>query len=203
MTVNVKRSALAIAGPMFRPMVPASIVGMTCIPKIALGLGSANNPSSIIRNAPVRPPSGSPSSAGWNSISTVPGSWARTRDSSSATPSAMATCASCPQACFTPSTVDLYGTSFSSWNRQGVHVGAHGHHLAGTPALEDADHAGPADARPHLIEPQRAKPIRDERGRPRLAIAELGMRVDVAPGLDDLRRAGRREPIDLGALGCR
>ena len=155
MTVSVKRSALAIAGPMFRPMVPASIVGITCIPKIALGLGSANSPSSSIRNAPVRPPSGSPSSAGWNSISSVPGSCDRRCDSTSATPSAMATCASCPQACFTPSTVDLYGTSISSGMGSASMSARTATTLPGRAAFENADHAGPANAGPDFIEPQR------------------------------------------------
>ncbi len=195
MTVSVKRSALAIAGPMFRPIVPASIVGITCIPKIALGLGLANSPSSSIRSAPVRPPSGSPSSAGWNSISTVPGTCARIRDSSSATPSAMATWASCPQACFTLIHGGLVRHVDQLGNGQRVHVGAHGNHLARAPALEDADHAGLADACPDLVEPERAQPIGDERRRS----ASPGSRARDARGC----RAASRRPSGADPRRCR
>ena len=51
-------------------------------PKIASGFGSSNAPSSSIRRAPPRSPGGGPSSAGWNTNSTVPGSCSRTPASS-------------------------------------------------------------------------------------------------------------------------
>jgi hypothetical protein len=73
-------------------------------------------------DAPPRSPSGAPSSAGWKMNSTVPGRSFFMPTSISATPIRLATCASCPQACMTPTflprysavTVDLNGTSTCS-----------------------------------------------------------------------------------------
>ena len=88
-------------------------------------------------------------------------------------------------------------------NGQRVHVRADGDHFSWAPAFENADHAGPADAGPDFIEPQRPEPIGDQRGGAGLSIPELGMLVDVAPRLDDLRMQVRRQPVDVGTLSRR
>jgi hypothetical protein len=80
---------------------------MTCRPKTALGAGLASAPSLIISGAPPSSPAGGPSSAGWNRKTTVPGIWAFMEASTSAAPIRIATWASWPQACITPTVAPL------------------------------------------------------------------------------------------------
>ncbi len=105
--VMVNRLLLAMAAPTLTPRVPTCSVGSTCRPKTAAGTGPAKTPASSIRCAPDLPPSGSPSSAGWKRKTTVPGISARMPLKISATPSAIDTWPSWPQACLTLGTVDL------------------------------------------------------------------------------------------------
>src|SRR5690606_8795998 len=51
---------------------------------------------------------GAPSSAGWNTNSTLPANWSRTPARASATPIRIAVCASWPQACITPTVSPRY-----------------------------------------------------------------------------------------------
>ena len=102
-------------------MVPTSY-GNTCRPNTASTFGFSSTPSLIISAAPPSSPGGGPSSAGWKMNLTVPGSCSRIPARSSATLIRIATWASCPQACMTPTscplycdlTVDLNGRSTSS-----------------------------------------------------------------------------------------
>ena len=73
--------------------------------------------------------------------------------------------------------VDLLG------HRQRVHVGAQRHHRAGQRALQQADHAGVGDAGAHLVEAEPLQVLGDDAGGAELAVAELGVGMDVAsPG---------------------
>ena len=125
----------------------------------------------------------------------MPGISARIPASTSATPIRMEVCASWPQACITPHSWPFHGvtallakgTSTSSFTGQRVHVGAQRHHGAGLAALEDAHDAGHGDLLAHLVQAQRAQVLRDEPRGAHLAVAELGMLVQVAPPGDDLR----------------
>ena len=150
-----------------------------------------------MRSAPVRPPSGSPSSAGWKKNITVPGNLRphlaeelgdAKRDRNVGVVAA--------------GMLDVGDRGFV-WDvdqlgdRQCVHVGADRHQLPRASAFEDADHAGDADAGAHLVELQRAEAIGDERRRPRLAEPQLGMTVDVAPALDQRRPHRRGRRVDL------
>jgi len=80
-------------------------------------------------------------------------------------------------------------------DRQGVHVRPQRHDRAGAPALQRADHPGVGDLLHDLVEAERAQVIRDDLGGPRLAVAELGVLVEIAAPGDDLGF----QPV--GALG--
>ena len=88
----------------------------------ACGTGFSSAPSATIIFAPPSSPSGGSSSAGWKMNLTEPRSWLRSPASTSATPIRMATWASWPQACMTPTgspfhcafTFEANGTSTSS-----------------------------------------------------------------------------------------
>src|SRR3546814_932739 len=101
-TSMVNLSDAAISGPPRTAIRPACTDENTCRPNIASGLKSANRPSSSISDAPPSSPSGAPSSEGWNTSITSPGSSPCIATSASATPSRIAVCASWPQACITP-----------------------------------------------------------------------------------------------------
>ena len=74
-------------------------------------------------------------------------------------------------------------------HRQRVHVRAQRHYASRLAALEDADYAGVRDGRLHL-DAERFEAIGDQLRGAELAVAELGMLVDVAAALDDLRLDG-------------
>ena len=102
-TVSVHSSALAMNGPARTPIRPTLSRDHTCSPSTASGLNASNTPSSSIFFAPnTWPATGGPSSAGWNTNITSPGSVSRRAASASATPIRIATCRSWPQACITP-----------------------------------------------------------------------------------------------------
>jgi hypothetical protein len=101
-TTMRSRSELAIAGPATTATSPAASSLSVWSAKITSGFGFANTPSFSISRAPPSSPGGGPSSAGWNTKSTVPESCDRRAASSSATPSRIAVCASWPHACITP-----------------------------------------------------------------------------------------------------
>ena len=83
---------------------------------------------------------------------------------------------------------------------QGVEVGAHGHHRARPPALQDADDARLGHGMPDL-EAEGAQALRHELARADLAVAQLGMAMDVAPGLDEGGSQGLRGGADLRVGG--
>ena len=91
--------------------------------------------------------------------------------------------------------VDLLG------DRQRVHVGAQRHDLSGLAALEDADDAGLRDAGLHL-EPERPKVLGDDLRRSDLAVAELGVLVDVAAPGDHFRHDGLYSRVDFSLQIC-
>ena len=183
---------------------PTCSCGSTCRPKIASGTGGVlNSPSSSMRSAPVRPPSGSPSSAGWNSITTVPGiSLAQPaedfgdgeRDRDVAIVAARVLHVLDRRLV---RHVDQLG------DRQRIHVGAHRDDLAGLAALQHAEHAGDADAGAHLVELQRAQLVGDQLGRALLAKSELGVTVQIAADLDQRGRQLGDGLVDRGADGLR
>src|SRR5690606_28393558 len=106
-TTMLKRSDAAMAGPLRTPICPACRVENTCRPNTASGRKSRNTPWASISSAPPASPSGGPSSAGWNTNSTSPGSASRMPTSASATPIRMLVWASWPQACITPTSWPL------------------------------------------------------------------------------------------------
>ena len=69
----------------------------------------------------------------------------------------------------------------------------------GSAPRSSADHAGDRDLGAHLVEAERAQVGGDDAGGAHLAVAELGMGVQVAPPGDQLRLDGRDRGIDLGA----
>jgi hypothetical protein len=72
---------------------------------------------------------------------------------------------------------------------ESVHVGTKGDDRARSAPAQDADDASVRHVGSHL-HPKRAQVVSDESGCPRLAIAQLGMLVDVAPPGHHLRRDG-------------
>ncbi len=68
---------------------------------------------------------------------------------------------------------------------QGVNVGAQGESRPGSAGVEDAHHAGTADARMHLVKAQCAQVLGDQRRGARFLEAELGVGMDVAAPVDD------------------
>jgi hypothetical protein len=81
-------------------------------------------------------------------------------------------------------------------HRQAVHVGTQGDHRAREAAVEHADDAGDRHLGPHLVEAERAQVRRDDAGGAELAVAELGVGVEVAPPGEDLRLQGGRLLVD-------
>mmetsp|Transcript_35958 Transcript_35958/g.91910 ORF Transcript_35958/g.91910 Transcript_35958/m.91910 type:complete len:223 (+) Transcript_35958:470-1138(+) len=106
-TVILKEVAPAMMAPARLANLPESSQGHTCMAKTAST--PSMTPSCTITSAPAPP-----SSAGWNSSLTVPGSVASCSLRILAAPSSMAMCASCPHACMTPGFWLLYSTSLSS-----------------------------------------------------------------------------------------
>ena len=133
----------------------------------------------------------------------MPGISSRMPASTSATPRRMATCASCPQACMTPTscplnvvrTVDLNGTSTCSVTGSASMSARSATTRPGLPPLQDADDAGVRDRRLHL-DAELAQAVGDELRRARLAVAELGMLVNVAAAGDDFRLDLLRGVVD-------
>ena len=107
-TFSVKLSEAAISGPWRTPIWPTGIDENTCRPNTASGVKSRNTPSFSISAAPPSSPAGAPSSAGWKTSSTSPGSVSCMPTSAFATPSRMPVCASWPQACITPTVSPRY-----------------------------------------------------------------------------------------------
>ena len=83
---------------------------------------------------------------------------------------------------------------------QGVHVGPQGDDRRGGTAAEDSDDAGVSDAGPHL-QAKRPQVRGHDPRRAQLAVAELGVLVDVAPPGDDLRLDLCRERGDVRGHG--
>ena len=123
-------------------------------------------------------------------------------------------CMSCPHACITPTcwplysvfTVDLNGTSTSSVTGKASMSDRRATTGPGLPPRSTADDAGLRDACPHL-QPQRAQVLGDLLGRAHLAIAQLGVLVEVAPPRDQLRLERRRARVDavvqaIDRAGC-
>ena len=141
---------------------------MTCRPKTASGFVSWNRPSSSISLAPqLLPVDGAnrlePSSAGWKMNTTVPGRSSFKPASTSAVAMSMAVCASCPQACMTP-------TSFPpSWALAREAKGSPSGSSTGSASMS----ARRATVRPGLAPfrmpttPVRATPVRTSSPRPR------------------------------------
>jgi hypothetical protein len=125
----------------------------------------------IISAAPPSSPSGGSSSAGWKMNLTLPRSCAHLRREGH---------------------VDLFR------HRQGIHVGAQRDHRAGQGAFQQADHAGVRHFRVDFIQAELAQVRRDDGRGARLAVAELGMLVEIAPPGDDLRLDLVRCGIDPG-----
>ena len=80
---------------------------------------------------------------------------------------------------------DLNGTSTRSSTGSASMSARKRDHAAGLAALQDADHAGDADAGLHL-DAELLEMLGGERRGARLLVGELGMLVDVAPPGDDL-----------------
>jgi hypothetical protein len=78
---------------------------------------------------------------------------------------------------------------------EGVHVGAQRDDRSVSAPAQHADHAGVRDAGAHL-EPQSFEVLRDECSGAHLAVAELGVPVDVAAPCDDARMQRARGPVD-------
>ena len=83
-------------------------------------------------------------------------------------------------------------------DRKGVHVGAQRDDRAGQGTAQQADDTGHADFGTHLVEPEGAQMRSDDSRGPELAVAELGVGMDVAPPRDQLRLDGGDGGIDPG-----
>jgi hypothetical protein len=86
--------------------------------------------------------------------------------------------------------IELFG------HRQRIHVGAQRDDRAGQPAAQKADHAGVRDAAAHLVEAEMAQMLGDDRRGAVLAVAELRVRMEIAPPRDHLRLERRCRGID-------
>ena len=80
-------------------------------------------------------------------------------------------------------------------DRQRIHVGAQRHDRALRGAAQHRHHARVRHLRAH-VEAELAQPLRDERGGAHLAIAELGVLVQIAPPRDHLRLHRARRAVD-------
>ena len=87
---------------------------------------------------------------------------------------------------------DLFG------HRKRVHVGAQGHHRAGQRTDQQAHHTGVRDTFLHLVHAQALEVLGHQLARAELAVAELGVLVDVAPPADELLFDGLGGDVD----GC-
>ena len=165
--------------------------------------GSSSAPASIIGSAPP-----GPSSAGWNSSTTVPCSVARDALQYRAPRRAAWRCArrgrrraSCPA----PASACLARVL---GDRQRVHVGAQPDDPARQRAAHDPDHA--RSGHPAVLDAQRVELALDDRLRVVLLEAELGMAVDLAPNRDGAgdglgrkrggHRAGLRQPAPAALI---
>jgi hypothetical protein len=83
-------------------------------------------------------------------------------------------------------------------DRQPVHVGAQGDHWPRQPAAQHADDAGDRDLRADVVEAELLQVGGDDRGGADLAVAELRVRMQVAPPGDQLRFDRRHGGVDLG-----
>ena len=118
---------------------------------------------------------------------TVPGSSSRIDASTDATPSCTATWMSCPQAWHHAHLLSQVGGAHGRLegvrrvlgDRKRVHVGAHRHHRTGPPAPQEAHDARVRHARAHVVEAQRAQVVGHQRRRVELAVAQLGVLMDV------------------------
>jgi hypothetical protein len=82
---------------------------------------------------------------------------------------------------------------------QGVHIGAQADHLArrSFAALDDADHAGPADARHHLVATESFELLGYDAGRAMHLVEDLRMLMEVtSPGRDLILHGG--DTVDDG-----
>ncbi len=107
-TTRLKVSPAAMRPFGLKEIEPASSgVTPTCRPNIASTFGLSRTPSLTITSAPPGSP-GTPSSAGWKTIFTVPARSAFIPASTSAAPRSIAMWKSWPQACMTPTSRPLY-----------------------------------------------------------------------------------------------
>ena len=115
-------------------------------------------------------------------------------------------CASCPQACITPFTWLRNGSSPVSSIGSASMSAAQRHDTAGLAAAQHADGSGLRDRVAHL-DPERAQPLGDEAARLLLAVAELGLLVELPARRDHGRRQALGGGADLGVgrrpCGCR
>ena len=173
-------SAADVIGPALPATVPAGPT-MTCWPSTTAGSGKrSSRPSSIMARAP-----SAVSSPGWKTAISVPRHASRACASSAAAPEPShvhVVAAHVPHRHRVPVAVfrhDLAGIGqvgrFLDGKR--VHVGAQ-HDRGPVAVAEQADDAGPAHARRHLVAGG-PKPVRGQAGRPRLLHRQLGMRVNV------------------------
>ena len=109
--------------------------------------------------------------------------------------------ASCPHACITPFVWLRNGSSLALLDRQRVDVGAQRDHTAGSAAPEHPDGARLRDRVAHL-DSERAELLGDEAAGLLLAVAELGLLVQLPAQRDDRRRQPLGRGADLG-VGCR
>ena len=111
---------------------------------------------------------------------------------------------SCPHACITPTSWPLYlartvlrkGRPIGLGDWKCIHIGAERDDRTRLSAAQDSDDAVASDAGLDL-EAERLEVCGDERGGAGLLEGELGMLMDVAPPLDELRRKGRRPLLDV------
>ena len=88
-------------------------------------------------------------------------------------------------------------------DRQAVHVGTQRHHRAGPRALEQADDAGVGDLGADLVEAELAQVRGDDARGAELAVAELGVGVQIASPGDHLRLDAGDRRVDRGGEAVR
>jgi hypothetical protein len=71
--------------------------------------------------------------------------------------------------------------------RQCVHVGTQQHTPTWSPAAQNADNTGPPDPSAHLVQIELAQSIGYQTGRAVFLVCHLGVAVQIAPPLDQLR----------------
>jgi hypothetical protein len=86
-------------------------------------------------------------------------------------------------------------------NRKCIHVRAQRDGRARTPTLQHGRYTGMRDAGPDF-EAQLFEVLRHELGGPEFAVAELGVRMEVASPCENFRLDGARCRVDARLIGC-